>query len=72
MNLKKIYLLFLAVGFLIACENGEGTINSSLEKEKLDLEKKKLELEEAKFKAEQEKEKNSTLLNAIKKIKLRI
>lgn len=70
MTLKKIYLLFLAVGFLTACGNEEGTANSSLEREKLELEKKKLELEEAKFKAEQEKEKNSTLQNANKKNKI--
>ena len=59
MKLVTPIVLFSSILLLVACGSGEGTGNSSLEKEKLELEKKKLELEEAKFKADQEKKGNS-------------
>jgi hypothetical protein len=59
MKLVTPIVLFSSILLLVACGSGEGTGNSSLEKEKLELEKKKLELEEAKFKADQEKKENS-------------
>jgi hypothetical protein len=59
MKLVTPIVLFSSILLLVACGSGEGTGNSSLEKEKLELEKKKLELEEAQFKADQEKKENS-------------
>ena len=59
MKLVTPIVLFSSILLLVACGSGEGTGNSSLEKEKLELEKKRLELEEAKFKADQEKKGNS-------------
>ena len=59
MKLVTPIILFSSILLLVACGSGEGTGNSSLEKEKLELEKKRLELEEAKFKADQEKKGNS-------------
>ena len=59
MKLVTPIVLFSSILLLVACGSGEGTDNSSLEKEKLELEKKRLELEEAKFKADQEKKGNS-------------
>ena len=59
MKLVTPIVLFSSILLLVACGSGEGTGNSSLEKEKLELEKKKLELEQAKFKADQEKKGNS-------------
>lgn len=60
MKLVTLIVLSSSMLLLVACGSGEGTGNSSLEKEKLELEKKKLELEEAKFKADQEKKGNSS------------
>lgn len=64
MKLVTLIVLSSSILLLVACGSGEGTGNSSLEKERLELEKKKLELEEAKFKADQEKNSNSKDVSA--------
>jgi hypothetical protein len=52
---KNIFVIPILVFTFFSCGDSAGTVNSSLEKEKLELDKKKLELDEAKFKANQKK-----------------